>query len=130
MPHAPAATFLLSSPPGALPFGFPVAAKVCSAQIPHKTEVGGVILDIADEAALAAAFDTLRRNLAQRAPGVACNEVLVQPMRTGLMEALVGYRVDPDAGAIVMLAAGGIWAEIARTAPSGWRRSAWRRRAR
>jgi len=112
--HAPAVTMPLAQAPRELPFDFPVVAKVCSAQIPHKTEVGGVVLNIADAQQLDAAFATLRRNLAERAPGVACDEVLVQPMRSGLMEALIGYRVDPEAGPIVMLAAGGIWAEVAQ----------------
>jgi len=42
------------------------------------------------------------------------DHVLVQPMVRGLAEVLLGYRVDPDAGPIVLLAAGGIWAEVAR----------------
>jgi acyl-CoA synthetase (NDP forming) len=114
VPNAASVILPLSRPPQELPFDFPVVAKVCSAQIPHKTEVGGVVLDIRNGAGLATAFETLRRNLAERAPGIACDEALVQPMKKGLMEALVGYRVDPEAGPIVMLAAGGIWAEIAR----------------
>jgi acyl-CoA synthetase (NDP forming) len=113
VPHAAFVTMPLSQPPQALPFDYPVVAKVCCAQIPHKTEVDGVVMDIRDAAGLATAFETLRRNLAERAPGVSCDEALVQPMHKGLMEALVGYRVDPEAGPIVMLAAGGIWAEIA-----------------
>ena len=97
-----------------LPFDYPVVAKLCSAEIPHKTEVGGVVLNIADAAALVDARATLRHNLATHAPHAACQGVLVQPMRRGLAEVLVGYRVDADAGPIVMLAAGGIWAEVAR----------------
>ena len=112
--HAPAVTMPLAQAPGALAFAFPVVAKVCSERIPHKTEVGGVVLGIADGAGLRQAFDTFRRNLAERAPGVVCRDVLVQPMCSGIMEALIGYRVDPDAGPLVMLAAGGIWAELAR----------------
>jgi len=114
VPHAPAVTMRLSQPPSALPFGFPVVAKVCSPDIPHKTEVGGVVLGIEHAAQLTEALGTLRRNLAERAPGIACDEALVQPMRRGLAEVLVGYRVDPEAGPMVMLAAGGIWAEVAR----------------
>lgn len=114
VPHAPAVTLSLDSEGGSLPFAFPVVAKVCSEHIQHKTEVGGVVLGIQDEAALATAFSTLRANLGRHAPGVPCTEVLVQPMRKGLTEVLIGYRVDPDAGPIVMLAAGGIWAEVAR----------------
>lgn len=112
VPHAPAATFAIDAAPTQLPFAYPVVAKVCSAQIPHKTEVGGVVLGIQNGEQLAQAFTTLAQNLVERAPGVVCNEVLVQPMRKGLTEVLVGYRVDVDAGPIVMLAAGGIWAEV------------------
>jgi acyl-CoA synthetase (NDP forming) len=114
VPHAPALTMPLAGPAGQLPFDFPVVAKVCSADIPHKTEVGGVVLGIKDQRELDTALTTLRQNLLERAPGKHCEEVLVQPMTKGLMEVLVGYRVDPEAGPIVMLAAGGIWAEVAR----------------
>lgn len=47
----------------------------------------------------------LRANLAARAPGVACDQVLAQPMCQGLAEVLLGYRVDAEAGPLVMLAA-------------------------
>ncbi len=114
VPHAPAVTSGLSQKAPALPFDFPVVAKVCSAQIQHKTEVGGVVLGIQNADELQAALSTLRSNLAERAPGVACDEVLIQPMRKGLAEVLIGYRIDPEAGPLVMLAAGGIWAEVAR----------------
>jgi acyl-CoA synthetase (NDP forming) len=114
VPHAPVALRRFGEAPAPLPFAYPVVAKVCSAEIPHKTEVGGVLLNIGSDEELAAALATLRRNLDERAPQAACDEVLVQPMQKGLAEVLVGYRVDVDAGPIVMLAAGGIWAEVAR----------------
>jgi acyl-CoA synthetase (NDP forming) len=114
VPHAPAVTMRLSAPASALPFGFPVVAKICSEHIPHKTEVGGVVLGIDSDAGLNQALATLRGNLADRAPGIACDQALVQPMLKGLAEVLVGYRIDPDAGPIIMLAAGGIWAEVSR----------------
>ena len=115
VPHAAAVTFPLNTErPGPLPFDFPVVAKVCSEHIPHKTEVGGVVLNIRSQSELTEAFTTLRSNLQTRAPGVPCDQVLVQPMRKGLTEVLVGYRIDPDAGPIIMLAAGGILAEVMR----------------
>lgn len=114
VPHAPCAVLPLDAPPPALDFPFPVAVKLCSAQIPHKTEVGGVVLGVASTAALHDAVGTLRGRLAEHAPAVRCDEVLVQPMCQGLAEVLVGYRVDPDVGPVVLLAAGGIWAEVAR----------------
>ena len=113
--HAP---YVLTDPdwraPQHLPFAYPVAVKVCSAEISHKTEVGGVVLDVPDKAALEAALSILRANLRQRAPHAAPGVALIQPMTRGLGEALIGYKVDADAGPIIMLAAGGIWAEIAR----------------
>lgn len=114
VPHAPVALRRFDRQHVALPFGFPVVAKVCSADIPHKTEVDGVILNIQDERELAAAMAALRRNLDEKAPHADCEEVLIQPMTKGLGEVLLGYRVDPEAGPIVMLAAGGIWAEVAK----------------
>lgn len=114
VPHAPAVVAPLAGPAPALPFAYPVVAKVCSAAIPHKTEVGGVMLGIGDAHALEQAMATLRDNLRTRAPGVVCDDMLVQPMRAGLAEVLLGYRLDPEAGPVVMLAAGGIWAEVMR----------------
>jgi len=114
VPRAASLTIPYAAEPPALPFDYPVAVKVCSAQVPHKTEVGGVILGVADPVSLRAACATLRANLAARAPGVRPEEILIQPMRAGLAEVLIGYRVDAQAGPIIMLAAGGIWAEVAQ----------------
>ena len=114
VPHAPVVLRRFGSEAASLPFASPVVAKVCSADIPHKTEVGGVLLNIGSDQELLAAMATLRRNLDEKAPQAICDEVLVQPMQKGLGEVLVGYRVDADAGPIVMLAAGGIWAEVAK----------------
>lgn len=110
--HADYATFPLSSDAPALPFDYPVVAKICSAEIPHKTEVGGVVLGIQNSTQLSQAFETLRINLQVKAPEAGCDQVLIQPMLKGITEVLIGYRIDPDAGPIIMLAAGGIWAEV------------------
>jgi len=92
----------------ALPFGYPVALKALSSAITHKSDVGGVTLGIADAAALVAAITAMRTRLAQ------VPHVLVQPMIGGIGEALIGYRVDPDVGPLVLVAAGGIYTEIYR----------------
>jgi acetate---CoA ligase (ADP-forming) len=112
-----------------LPFPYPVAVKLLSAEIAHKTDVGGVVLGVADGAALVAAIRTICAALAseasgqrghsisavaERKPGARVARVLVQPMVAGLGEALVGYRVDRDVGPLIMAAAGGVLAEIAR----------------
>jgi acetate---CoA ligase (ADP-forming) len=98
----------------ALPFPYPVAVKVLSAEIAHKSDVGGVALDVADGTALVAAIRAIGARVAERQPGTRVARVLVQPMVAGLGEALVGYRVDRDVGPLVMVAAGGLFTEIAR----------------
>jgi len=109
VPHAPSlALHISTTQPPALPFGYPIALKVLSSEITHKSDVGGVTLGIADAAALLAAIAAMRTRLPQ------ARRVLVQPMTAGIGEVLVGYRVDPDVGPLVMLAAGGIYTEIYR----------------
>jgi acetate---CoA ligase (ADP-forming) len=97
-----------------LPFPYPVAVKVLSAAIAHKSDVGGVTLDVADGTALVAAIRDIGARVAERQPGTRVARVLVQPMVAGLGEALVGYRIDRDVGPLVMVAAGGLFTEIAR----------------
>jgi acyl-CoA synthetase (NDP forming) len=97
----------------ALPFGYPVAVKVLSADIPHKTEAGGVALNIRDGDALLAAIKQMRETVTSRT-GVTPDRVLVAPMTAGIGEALVGYRVDREVGPLVMVAAGGVMTEIYR----------------
>ena len=97
-----------------LPFAYPVAVKVLCAEIAHKTDVGGVALGVADGGALLAAIRKVAATVAERSPGARVARVLVQPMVSGLGEVLLGYRVDRDVGALIMLAAGGVLTEIAR----------------
>ncbi len=95
-----------------LPFPYPVAVKALSSALPHKTDVGGVVLGVADGEALIAAIGRIRQSLAAHRADMRLARVLVQPMIAGLGEALIGYRVDPDVGPLVMVAAGGIAAEL------------------
>jgi acyl-CoA synthetase (NDP forming) len=95
-----------------LPFPYPVVAKVLSAEITHKSDVGGVALGIADGAGLLAAIGNMRAAVA--AHGRRLERVLVQPMIHGVGEVLIGYRVDRDVGPLVMVAAGGVFTEIYR----------------
>jgi acyl-CoA synthetase (NDP forming) len=96
----------------ALPFPYPIAVKALSAQIAHKTEMGGVVLDVTDDKSLLTAIRKIRDSVNERRPGTRLDRVLVQPMISGLGEVLVGYRVDPDVGPLVMVAAGGVYTEI------------------
>jgi acetate---CoA ligase (ADP-forming) len=97
---------------GELPFGYPVVAKVLSAEILHKTDVGGVILDIADADGLRESMRTIRASVAGHRPDLPPPPILVEPMLSGLAEILIGYRVDSQAGPIVLVAVGGELAEM------------------
>jgi acyl-CoA synthetase (NDP forming) len=91
----------------ALPFAYPVVVKALSAAIAHKTDAGGVVLNIRGPDELLAAIKAIVR-------ATQVHRVLVQPMMAGLGEVLIGYRRDGDVGPMVMLAAGGVLAEIHR----------------
>jgi acyl-CoA synthetase (NDP forming) len=108
VPHAPSVALDASiAKAPALPFTYPVAVKALSEKIAHKSDVGGVVLNVRDDAALLAAIAKIRR-------ATRVDRVLVQPMVSGLGEVLIGYRIDRDVGPTVMLAAGGVLAEILR----------------
>lgn len=91
---------------------YPLVLKVCSRDIAHKTEVGGVSVGIRDEASLRARAQEMEQRIAQNAPDAAVEGYLVQPMEKGLVELMLGFRHDPLVGPIVVLGAGGITAEL------------------
>jgi acyl-CoA synthetase (NDP forming) len=97
-----------------LPFSYPVAVKILSAETVHKTDIGGVALGVADGAALLIEIQKIRANVLERMPAGRFDRVLVQPMISGIGEVLIGYRVDRDVGPLIMVAAGGVLAEIER----------------
>jgi acyl-CoA synthetase (NDP forming) len=90
--------------------GFPVALKLASDTLVHKTEAGAVALDLRTEQDV---YDATERLLASpAAQGVAGTCVSVAPMRTGGVELLVSVRRDPDWGPILALGLGGTWVEV------------------
>lgn len=96
-----------------LPFGYPVVVKVLSDEVPHKSDAGGVILNVQNEDELRAAAAKIVENVGRHQPEVKVSQVLVQPMAVrALGEALLGYRVSPDAGPMIVLSTGGVLAEI------------------
>ncbi|WP_329409113.1 acetate--CoA ligase family protein [Nocardia vinacea] len=90
---------------------FPVAVKALSADLGHKSDAGGVRLRLQNPAEVSAAARTIRTDVAAH-DGPDITDVLVQEMETGLAEVLVGYRVDPEAGPLVLVALGGVFAEV------------------
>jgi acetyl coenzyme A synthetase (ADP forming)-like protein len=92
--------------------GYPVAVKLASHQIVHKTEVGGVQLDLKNEQAVRRAFDSIRTRLAETNQLGAMEGVLVQPMMTDGMEVMVGVADDPLFGPLIAFGLGGTHVEV------------------
>ncbi|WP_447976909.1 bifunctional acetate--CoA ligase family protein/GNAT family N-acetyltransferase [Candidatus Nitrospira bockiana] len=92
--------------------GFPVAVKLASQRIVHKTEVGGVRLGLQDEPAVRRAFESIRDGLSSRGELDAMEGVLVQPMVPGGVEVMIGMTHDPSFGPLVAFGLGGIHVEI------------------
>src|SRR5262249_44269984 len=93
--------------------GFPVALKIRSADILHKTEAGGVALGLRDRAAVASAADALAASARAAQPDARLDGFLVQEMVTGV-EAILGARNDPLYGPMLLIGAGGVLVELAR----------------
>jgi acyl-CoA synthetase (NDP forming) len=91
--------------------GYPVVLKAQAAALSHKTEAGGVALNLADEAALRSAWDTTMRNLKRAAPGVSLDGALVEKMSPKGIELMLGAKRDPGWGTVLLLGLGGIWVE-------------------
>lgn len=89
-----------------------VALKIESPDITHKTEIGGVLLKLNDEAAVRAGFQTLMQRATQAMPQARLKGVLVQTMSQGHLELVVGVQRDPVFGMIVMVGLGGILVEV------------------
>lgn len=94
--------------------GWPVVAKIQSPQIPHKTEAGGVALNLRDAGALRAAVEQILASARAYAPGADIHGVLIQPMLKPGLELIAGVKADPDFGPIVMCGLGGIHVELFR----------------
>jgi acyl-CoA synthetase (NDP forming) len=94
--------------------GFPVVVKLASKSIVHKTEIGGVLLNLADEDAVRRSFTTIQTRLANENKLDAMDGVLVQPMFSGGVEIMVGITLDPSFGPLIGFGLGGIHVEILR----------------
>lgn len=92
--------------------GYPLAMKIQSAAIPHKTEAGGVRLGLADREAVEAAWHEITANAARHAPQAAIDGILLQEQVEGATELIVGVNNDPLFGPAVMVGLGGIYAEV------------------
>jgi len=91
--------------------GYPVVLKAQAAALSHKTEAGGVMLNLADEAAVRAAWDMMMTSVKRAAPDVTLDGALVEKMSPKGIELMVGAKRDPGWGTVLLLGLGGIWVE-------------------
>lgn len=91
--------------------GYPVVLKAQSAELPHKTEAGGVIAGIDGPAALDQAWSRLDENVRRARPELTLDGVLVEAMAAKGLEMILGARRDPDWGPILLVGLGGVMAE-------------------
>lgn len=93
-------------------FAGPVVLKFCSPDIAHKSDVGGVVLDLRGDEAVAAAHARILASVAARCPSARIEGVLVAPMRDGGIELICGVRQDPVWGPVMLLGIGGVLVEV------------------
>jgi acyl-CoA synthetase (NDP forming) len=91
--------------------GYPVVLKAQAAALSHKTEAGGVVLNLADAAALRTAWAVISERVGRSAPDVVLDGMLVERMAPKGIELMVGARRDPEWGTVLLLGLGGIWVE-------------------
>lgn len=91
--------------------GLPVALKICSAQITHKSDIGGVVLGLGSDDEVRAGYEKVRA-AGDAVTGASIDGVLVTPMRSGGAELLAGVTIDPTFGPVLAVGLGGIWVEI------------------
>ncbi len=94
--------------------GFPVAVKLASTTLTHKTEVGGVVLDLGSAEEVRDAFRGIERRLEEKGLRDQMDGVTLQPMVKDGVEAIVGMSHDPSFGPVLMFGLGGVYVELLR----------------
>ncbi|MBM3471405.1 MAG: CoA-binding protein [Armatimonadetes bacterium] len=118
IPAQPAALAQTATEAAALAcqMGFPVALKVVSPEITHKSDVGGVMLDLPDAAAVAGGFAAMLERVRSVRPDSRIDGVIVQRMLPAGQDLIVGALADPQFGPLMMLGSGGVEVEGLRDA--------------
>lgn len=91
--------------------GYPVALKIESRDISHKSEAGGVRLDLRDGEAVRRAWSAILEEVARNAPGARIEGMLVARMAEPGLEMSIGVQRDPQFGLVLMVGLGGVWIE-------------------
>jgi len=99
--------------------GYPVVMKVLSPQIVHKTEAGGVMLNLNSDEDVKKAYETIVNKARDYAPKADVQGVTVQPMITGGYEVILGAKSDPLFGPVIIFGTGGIGVEVYKDVAMG-----------
>jgi len=94
--------------------GFPVVLKAAAAALTHKSDAGGVLLNVRTASAVRDGYGAIRRSVARKAKGVALDGVLVAEKVEGGIELVIGASRDPEMGPMVMFGSGGVALELYR----------------
>lgn len=92
--------------------GYPVVLKVVSPEISHKSDVGGVKINLKDSAELQQGYAEIMASVKERAPQAQVTGVLLQPYLAGGKELILGAKQDPQFGPVLVFGAGGVFTEI------------------
>lgn len=92
--------------------GFPVVMKVVSEQVIHKTDVGGVVLNIYNAEGAAIAWDSIVEQVSHNLPEAVIHGMQVEKMITGGTEVILGIKRDPSFGPLIMFGLGGVYVEV------------------
>ena len=99
--------------------GYPVVLKLVSAEVTHKSDIGGVILGIASEGELRRAYSKLEQNYAKARGGAKLDRVLVAQQIVGGVELVLGVQRDPEVGPVLMFGSGGVLLELTKDVSFG-----------
>jgi acyl-CoA synthetase (NDP forming) len=92
--------------------GFPVVMKIQSQDIMHKTDIGGVALNLHTNHDVRAAFDRITKNVSMRAPQVRVDGIRVEEMCPDGIEVIIGLNRDPQFGSVIMFGLGGVFTKL------------------
>jgi len=92
--------------------GYPIVLKIVSPQVLHKSDAGGVLINIKDEKGLREGYNTILKNIKEHVPDAEITGILVQEMAPNGTEVIVGSTDDPTFGPTIMFGLGGIFVEI------------------
>ena len=94
--------------------GYPVVMKISSPDISHKSDVGGIILDINSEEEVKNAYRDMMDAVSQKVVDARIDGVMLQKMAEPGIEVIIGVKLDPQFGHVIMFGLGGIFVEIYR----------------